>query len=161
MSFGLPLAHLKQKTKLKFSKAQISTPKAHARASKAQAAVEYMTIASIILVTSGIIFFYAWSYSHESLAVSKSTESAETIAAAIDYVYSLGYGTQTVVDIELPKSVTSSSVAEREVVFVIHTSSGYSDIVAPTRANATGSLPAAGGRHSVIVNYTEAGVVVG
>lgn len=132
-----------------------------AQKTKAQAATEYMIIAAVVLAASGIIFFYALSYSRESLSTSKASESAETIAVAIDYVYSLGYGTQTVVDIELPGNVISSKVGDREVMFVIHTSSGDSDVVAPTKANATGVLPITSGRHHILVNYTEAGVVVG
>lgn len=135
--------------------------KAKSVTAKAQAATEYMIIAGVVLAASGIVFFYALQFSHQSLSVSKASESAETVATAIDYVYSLGYGTQTVVDINLPGNVVSGSVSNGEVVFVIHTEAGDSDIVVSTRANATGTLPTAKGVNRVIVNYTESGVVVG
>ena len=120
-----------------------------------------MVIAAFIMAASGIVFYYAIQYSNESLAVSKASESAETVAAAVDYVYSLGYGTQTAVNIELPGNVVSSKVADREIMFVIKNRGRTSDIVAPTMTNATGSLPTIQGMHLVIVNYTETGVVVG
>lgn len=128
---------------------------------KAQAATEYMVIAAVVLAASGVVFFYALNFSQQSMSASKASEAAETIAVAIDYVYSLGYGTQTVVDINLPGNVVSGSVGNGEVVFVIHVEGGDSDIVVSTRANATGSLPATKGIHTVVVNYTESGVVVG
>lgn len=128
---------------------------------KAQAATEYMVIAAVVLAASGVIFFYAYNYSQQSISVNKASESVETLAAAVDYVYSLGYGTQTVVDIDLPGNIVSGKVADREVMFVIHTDAGDGDIVAPTIANATGTLPTTSGRHHIVVNYTETGVVVG
>lgn len=129
--------------------------------SKAQAATEYMVIAAFIMAASGIVFFYATQYSNESLSVSKASESVETVAAAVDYVYSLGYGTQTAVNIELPGNIISSKVADREVMFVISIRGKIGDIVAPTITNASGVLPTDKGVHLVIVNYTETGVVVG
>jgi uncharacterized protein (UPF0333 family) len=128
---------------------------------RAQAATEYMMIAAVIMAGSGIVFFYALQYSQNSIAVTKVSESAETVAAAVDYVYSLGYGTQTLVNIELSGIVESSKVADREIMFVVRVSGKKSDIVAPTTAIATGTLPTEKGTHLVLVNYTETGVVVG
>ncbi len=142
-------------------KSGLCIPMLHNHREKAQAATEYMVIAVVVLAASGIIFFYAYNFSQQSMSASKASESAEMIAAAIDYVYSLGYGTQTVVDIDLPGNIVSASVGNREVVFVIHTRAGNSDVVAPTQANATGTLPVTSGRHHIVVNYTESGVVVG
>jgi uncharacterized protein (UPF0333 family) len=127
---------------------------------KAQAATEYMVIAAIIMATSGIVFFYALQMSQQALSAGKASEAVETIAVAIDYVYSLGYGTYTTVDIRLPGSVSSGRVGDGEVMFVLDTKGGKSDIVAPTIANATGTLPTKTGTHRVLVNYTESGVVV-
>jgi len=129
--------------------------------SKAQAATEYMVIAAIVLAMSSIIFFYSWYLSHSSLSTGRAAEAADTIAAAIDYVYSLGYGTQTAVDIELPENVISSKVGDREVVFTISSAGRSNDIVAITKANATGILPTSSGKHQILVNYSESGVVVG
>jgi uncharacterized protein (UPF0333 family) len=128
---------------------------------KAQAATEYMIIAAFIMAASGIVFFYATQYSNESLSVSRASESVETVAAAVDYVYALGYGTQTAVNIELPGNIVNSKVADREIMLVIENRGQTSDIVAPTITNASGSLPTSKGIHLVIVNYTETGVVVG
>jgi len=150
--------------KLKFfgiGLAQSATKNTSTSRSKAQAATEYMVIAAVMLAVSGIIFFYSFIYSQNSLSVSKATEAAETVAAAIDYVYSLGYGTQTVVDIELPKNVLSGSVGEKEVVFTLRSGGRTNEIVAVTHANATGTLPTASGRSQILIKYTDTGVVVG
>lgn len=127
---------------------------------KAQAATEYMVIAAVVMATSGIIFFYALQMSQQALSASKANEAVETVAAAVDYVYSLGYGTYTTVDINLPGSVKSSKVADGEIMLVLEIRGSGSDIVAATITNATGTLPITSGIHHILVNYTESGVVV-
>lgn len=119
-----------------------------------------MVIVGVIIFMSAIVFFYSLIYSNNSMSISKASESAETVAAAIDYAYSLGQGTQTVVTIDLPGNVESSSVGNYEVMFVLVTNSGENQIIAATTVDASGTLPTSEGLHQVLVNNTGAGVVV-
>ena len=132
-----------------------------ADSSKAQAGIEYMVIVGAIIFMSAIVFFYSLIYSNNSLSISKASESAEAVAEAIDYAYSLGQGTQTVVTIDLPGNVESASVGDYEVVFVLVTNTGKNEVIASTTTDASGTLPTGEGLHQILVNNTGTGVVVG
>lgn len=133
----------------------------HLKQHKAQVATEYLIMAGIVLGGALVIFYYTMAYSSESISINKASESAEIVAKAVDYVYALGPGTQTVVDIDLPSNVIYSYVESYEVGFRVSTSGGKSDVYSITKVNVTGGLPTVQGRHRILVNYTETGVVVG
>lgn len=129
--------------------------------SKAQAATEYILMTGVILSASLVIFFYTMFYSSDPIKISQALESAEAVARAVDYVYALGPGTQTIVDINLPDSVIGGYVTSYEVGFTLNLVSGNSDVYSMTKATSTGTLPTTKGTHSILVNYTEtSGVVV-
>ena len=131
-----------------------------AKNGKGQVSSEYLIMAGVVIGAAIIIFYNTMLYSSESISVSQAGESAESLARAVDYVYALGPGTKSVVEIDIPSNVVDSFVVPNEVGFKIGLSSGVRDIVAVTEADAVGSIPIGPGRQYILVNYTETGVVI-
>jgi len=116
---------------------------------------------SIVLGISITFFYYTSLYSSESIAVSQTRESLETLSKAIDYVYALGPGAQTTVTIELPKNVVDSYINPKEIGFKIGLRGRVTDVYEITKASIAGSLPTTPGIHVININSTGAGVVIG
>ncbi len=131
-----------------------------ARNGKGQTATEYIIMASVVLGAAVMIFYYTMTFSSESISISQARESAENIAGAVDYVYALGPGTTTVVEVEVPANVLDSFVAPKEVGFKVGVAGSVTDVYAITHADATGSIPTSPGRHFILVNCTKTGVVI-
>lgn len=128
---------------------------------KAQAAVEYLMIVVVVLVISITLFYYSTIYSSESIAISQTQESIKTIANTIDYVYALGPGAETTVEIELPKNVVDSYVIKNEIGFKIGVSGRIDEVYEVTKSSVSGSLPNTPGRHVIFINTTQVGVFIG
>ena len=127
---------------------------------KAQAAVEYIIMVGVVLSIAVTIFYYAVSYSSESIAISKSKEGVESIAKSVNYVYSLGQGTRTTVFIDIPTNVIDTYIIANEIGVKVSTSAGITDVYATAMTNISGSLPTTPGRHFIIIKNTENGVVI-
>ena len=62
----------------------------HATRFRGQAALEQLIVIGVAIAFTAIIFFFASSYSADSLRVAQAQDSVDRLAAAADYVYSLG-----------------------------------------------------------------------
>jgi len=127
---------------------------------KAQVALEYLIIASIVLGSAIILFYFAINYSSESISISQAKESIGTLSKAIDYVYALGPGSQTTVIIDVPQNIVDSYVVQNEIGFKIGVGGQIIDIYEVTKASVSGNLPTTYGRHVVILSSTDEGVVI-
>jgi uncharacterized protein (UPF0333 family) len=128
---------------------------------KAQVAVEYLVVVTLVLGTSIFLFYYTSTYSSESIAMKQTRESIQTVAKTIDYVYALGPGAKTTVIIDLPSSMIDSYVFQNEIGFKIGVSGHIADVYEITKTRVSGTLPKTPGRHVINVNSTEAGVFIG
>ena len=128
---------------------------------KAQVAIEYLIVASVVIGTAVTFFYYAATRSSESIVVSQAKESVEILSKTIRYIYASGPGAQTTVIIEIPTSIVDSYVRNNEIGFKIGVGGRVMDVYEITKVNVVGSLPTSPGRHVILVNYTATGVFVG
>ncbi len=121
---------------------------------KAQAAFDYMMIAAFSLAMIIPVFYYAITYSSDSIVSAQAQDAVNTIAKAADNTYSLGEGSLSQVQVNIPAGTQNTSVGSNSIVFKIRTTSGLSDVVALTRAPLSGSLPKAAGSYFIVLNNT-------
>ncbi len=118
---------------------------------KSQAAIEYLVMVGVGLLAVTVLFFYARTYSLDSLAINQARETVDAIAQAVDHVYSLGPGSTTRIQVKIPTNVINRSISNNEILFRVSTRSGVSDVWALTRANVTGTLPSGSGTFYITV----------
>lgn len=127
---------------------------------KAQAALEYLFVASFIIVATITVFYYALIYSSDSIRVSQTQDAVNSISKAADFVYSMGEGSSYKILISLPENIENSSVSKNIISIKLKTSSGFSDVIAITKANLNGTLPKTGGVYSILLNMTGGNVTI-
>lgn len=128
---------------------------------KAQVAVEYLVVVTIVLGMSIFLFYYTSTYSSDSITTGQAKESIQILAKAIEYVYAFGPGTKTSVVIDLPSNILGSYVAQNEIGFKIGVAGHVNDVYEVTKTRVSGTLPKTPGRHLVNINSTVTGVVIG
>lgn len=121
---------------------------------KGQSAFDYMMIAAFSLAMIIPVFYYAVTYSNDSIISAQAQDAVNTLAKAADNTYSLGEGSLSRVQVNIPSGVTNISIASNRVLFTIRTTSGFSDVVSFTKAPILGSLSNATGSYFVILNNT-------
>lgn len=118
---------------------------------KSQAAIEYLIMVGVGLLAVTLLFYYTRTYSMESLAVNQARETVNNLAQAVDHVYSLGPGSRTRVQVNIPTNVINRSISNNEILLRVSTRSGVTDVWALTRANITGTLPSGSGTFYITV----------
>lgn len=121
---------------------------------KAQAAFDYMMIAAFSLAMIIPIFYYAVTYSSDSITTAQAQDAVNTIAKTADNTYALGEGSLSRIQVNIPSGVQSASVANNTVLLRVRTTSGTSDIFAVTRSPISGTLPTKTGSYFIITNNT-------
>ena len=111
---------------------------------KAQVGVEYLMVFSFALIVILPVIYYFFLYS-EGPATEMSIQQALLVGRRVvdnaEVVYSLGEGTRTTIRTYVPTTVVNSMVTNNEVVFMVTSSSGTSDVVYPSSVNIKGTLP--------------------
>ena len=123
---------------------------------KAQSAFDYMMIAAFSLAMIIPVFYYAVTYSTDSITSAQAQDAVNTIAKAADNTYSLGEGSLSRVQVNIPTGVTNITIGLNRIFFRVRTTSGLSDIVAATKAPVSGALSNSSGSYFVILNNTGA-----
>lgn len=121
---------------------------------KGQAAFDYMMIAAFSLAMIIPVFYYAVTYSNDSIVTSQASDAVNTIAKAADNTYALGEGSLSQVQVSIPNGVVSNGVGNNTVFLRLRTTSGVSDILATTRSPVSGTLPKSPGSYFVTINNT-------
>lgn len=121
---------------------------------KGQAAFDYMMIAAFSLAMIIPVFYYAVTYSTDSITTAQAQDAVNTIAKTADNTYALGEGSLSRTQVTIPSGVQSSSIANNTVLIRLRTTSGVSDIFALTRAPVIGSIPTTAGSYFIITNNT-------
>ncbi len=121
---------------------------------KAQVGIEYMMIFgfALVIVLPFIYYFYAYS---QGPAQDTSARQAELIARRIvdnaETVYSIGDGTKTTFRAYMPDTIISGDIRGNEVIFLMSTSRGNSEIAYASSVNLTGIAPDAAGTYNIHV----------
>jgi len=116
---------------------------------KGQAATELLTLIGIGLLIIIPLFYFTLLHSSQSTSQLLATDAVNTIANNADYLYSLGNQSATTVNVRLPEGLVSASVKGKAIILKLSTSAGVTDVFAVTKANLTGSLPAASGNYLI------------
>lgn len=126
---------------------------------KAQAAMEYVMIIGFLLLIMVPIIGYTLQGQSTIIYINQADDAVNTIANAVDGVYSLGPGTKDYVWVTLPVNVISSSLTNKEVLLVIEIKGKNSDIVTKTKAAMAGTIPAEAGTYKIGIEALDSGVV--
>ncbi len=127
---------------------------------KAQASLEQLFMLGIGLIFLIVTFYVAATYASDTLRISQAEDAVGRLAAAADYVYSLGPNSREYVDVYLPDSIMEMNVSGRRILLRVGISSGTTDVFATTHADLIGALPAARGKQRILVQYLENGKVL-
>ena len=73
--------------------------------------MEQLIVIGVAIAFTAIIFFFASSYSADSLRVAQAQDSVDRLAAAADYVYSLGPNSKDYVTVYLPEDLSHINVS--------------------------------------------------
>ena len=129
---------------------------------KAQAAIEYMMIISIVMVIMIPLLFLVNSYmsqGKDELKVRALEDSVDALAEAADMVYFQGYPAKMTMKFYVPENVIMTNVSNNLIRVRILTSSGAIDITGFTQANLTGTLPTRSGIYKIRIIAQEDGLV--
>ncbi len=118
---------------------------------KAQAAIEYVILISILMVFLIPIIDYALNESVTSVRVNQLENSARRIAKAVNTVYALGPGTVEIVTVTFPTGIESTAVTGNEILLNVTIYGSYSDVHYPTKANVSGWLPTNPGTYRIAI----------
>lgn len=121
---------------------------------RGQAAFDYMLIAAFSLAMIIPVFYYAVTYSYDSITTAQAQDAVNTISKAADNTYSLGVGSLSKVRVDLPQGIINDTVGPYVISFTVRTTSGVSDIVSVTKSTVSGSLPTAAGSYNIVLNNT-------
>lgn len=126
---------------------------------KGQVSNEYLIISAFILIVIGFLFIFSYSNASETVAVSSTENAVNTLAKAANDVYALGPGNQRMVEINLPAGVVNQYVLNNQIGYVMQTKDINFDIYKNTEAEIGGELPITEGKHFVIVQMLDSGIV--
>ena len=130
---------------------------------RGQVANEVVAVIGIAVVLAIPLLFGISMYSaslSQSLEVEKADAAATRLARMADAVIYMGPNSSIVEEITVPAGVSDVRISGREIVFVVETSWGKSEIVKMTEGNVSGSVPSAEGSYFVEVKKGEFGDAV-
>lgn len=127
---------------------------------KAQAALEYLMVASLVIGIMVTVFAFTVFYSSDSISSIQGQNAVNNIAKMADTAYSLGKGSFLKTTVTFPEGILNSSVNGKIISITIRTSSGVSNLIAQTSATVNGSLPNTDGTFAISANMTDPNVTI-
>ncbi|MBI2108443.1 hypothetical protein HYT54_04920 [Candidatus Woesearchaeota archaeon] len=130
---------------------------------RSQAGIEYlMIIGFVTLITIPLIIIYFTSVQDtgDEINSRQALNIARKIADASESVYFLGEPSQTTIKAYIPPNVHNATLNGREVMYVVRTRYGLSELVQISSVNMTGSLPINQGIHSIALKAQSNGVTI-
>lgn len=127
---------------------------------KGQASLEQLVVIAAALAFIAVAFYFASSYSSDSVAIAQSQDAVNRLAAGSDYVYSLGPNSKEYVTVYIPSSVQNITVSGNTIDFRVPTSAGgLTDVHATSKASLIGEIPAYTGQQKILIQYLPNGKV--
>lgn len=126
--------------------------------SKAQAALEYIIIVSMVLVFMIPIWTYVSSMQSQTsveLALTYAKNTANQIADAANLVYSQGPPAKLKISVYIPYGVENVTIVNSTIKFTIWARPGYSDVFAFSNAQLNGTLPTKEGYYWMDIEATD------
>ena len=119
---------------------------------KAQVAMEYVMVFGVafFLTLPLIILFFAQTQNMESdIAGAQLLKASREIMDAVEEVYFMGEPAQKTIVVTFPDTISSVSVDQHSIHYVIEAGGQERDHYTDTLVNLTGSLKTHGGMHTV------------
>lgn len=126
---------------------------------KGQVAMEYLLVIGTVFFAVIFFFYYAYSETNKSIQMNMANDVVSTLAKTADMVYSLGPGSQDYVQIEMPGSVKSIDISQKQISMKIKIFGDFSDVFAVTKYNVTGTISIKSGSHYVSIKALDNDVV--
>ncbi|MCX8175124.1 MAG: VWA domain-containing protein [Candidatus Micrarchaeota archaeon] len=124
-----------------------------------QASLEQLAVLSLALLFVSVAFYLASAYSSDSVKISQAEDAVGRLAAAVDYVYSLGPNSREYVTVYLPQDIEFINVSGKGIHLRLRLTSGMTDVAATTKADLIGALPQYRGKQKILVAYLANGKV--
>lgn len=125
---------------------------------KAQSALEYIIIVSMVLVFMIPIWTYVSTMQSQTsveLAMTYAKNTASQLADASDLVYSQGPPAKLKISVYIPNGVENATIANNTIKFTLWAAPGYSDVFAFSNAQLNGTLPSEEGYYWMYVEATD------
>ena len=123
---------------------------------KAQASMEYLLVAGLIMlvILPSIYIFYSYSHrSNEEIAQSQVNRFGTQIIDAAEEIYYLGGPSKTTLDLTMPKGVRNMEIwCNQELIFFL---ADGSEIAFKSRVNITTNIPADDASSRCCYNFTK------
>ncbi len=129
---------------------------------KGQISVEYMLVMGFVtMITIPLVVVYMTfnEDSNTEIASAQLSQVVKKIGDAAESMYYLGEPSQTTLILTIPGNVVSANVSSSEIIYMLRTPDGISEIVGSARVNISGALPSSEGTYTLVVaakdNYVE------
>ena len=125
---------------------------------RAQSALEYIIIVSMVLVFMIPIWTYVSSMQNQTsaeLSLTYAKNTANQIADAANLVYSQGPPAKLKINVYIPYGVENVTIVNSTIRFTIWASPGYSDVFAFSNAKLNGTLPTNEGYYWMDIEATD------
>lgn len=110
---------------------------------KAQTSMEYMTIIMFVTVTLIpliILYFTQYEGTNEQIRSNQVDQVARKIIDSAESVYYLGDGSKTTIKVYMPSNIEDIKIGNNEVVFIMKTRQGLSEIVRSSLVDINGTI---------------------
>jgi hypothetical protein len=132
---------------------------------RGQAAFEYLSIFSIVLLLSITLSVYSGQITvrnREDMRVSNAINAVQRIAEAANIVSTQGKPSQITLSVYIPEEIKSIQIGNKTILMKVRMTSGTSDIFASSKSNLQGYLSNVSGTRNIkiiaegsYVNITE------
>jgi hypothetical protein len=132
---------------------------------RGQAAFEYLSVFSIVLLLSITLSVYSGQITvnnREDMRVSNAINAVQRITEAANIVSTQGKPSQITLSVYIPEEITSIQIGNKTVLMKVRMTSGISDIFASSKSNLQGYMSNVSGTRSIkiiaegsYVNITE------
>ncbi len=127
--------------------------------SKAQISTEYLVMITVLLVIVGVMFVFSLQTAQQTVGDNMVSNALNSLEKTINEVYALGPDTQLYAEIDLPESITNSTVSGKSFGFEVASLSGASNSLTEAKALLVGTLPKTPGKFLVRVRMRSDGKI--
>jgi Mg-chelatase subunit ChlD/uncharacterized protein (UPF0333 family) len=126
---------------------------------RGQASLEQLVMLATAIAFVAVAFYLASSYASDTARISQAQDAVGRLASAADHVYALGPNSKEYVTVYMPEGIFGTRVTGSELLIIVSTSSGNTDVYATSKAALIGAMPSGTGRQDVLVEYLASGKV--
>jgi uncharacterized protein (UPF0333 family) len=131
---------------------------------KSQISIEYLSILGFVLVVLIFILALSFVYSRQiedQIIVNQVDKIAKEIVDSAESVYYYGEPTKTTIKAYHPENIEQISISANDILFVVRTKNGLTDISYHSEVNLTGTISTAPGIKNFQIEAREGYVWIG